>query len=321
MTKITLSTEQQREHGGGIPERLRERDQWVVTRNKAPYVPCEDWNDIDNQYSFSVAKEVAEGEDGELAFALDSSDPFVAVDFDNVGSDGCFSAEVVGWIHQFGTYTEISRSGTGLHSILEGARLPDRQESGELDARGTVEVFDSHQYVVLTGKHVVGHDTINSEKSNSDKREQHPLIELQRQCLARLESPVEVDDEDQSFEFSPAQTEQEGVDPKDIYRTIEEYAKDGRSAAQRAKKRWHSSSGSSLEFYSASEADLGFVSDLAFWCRENERLIDKCFRQSNRMRSKWEEIHYDDGRTYGEGTIQTTVRSNYDSFSGHYVTD
>ena len=320
MTEISLSIKQQREHGGGVPERLRERDQWVVTRNKAPYVPSEGWNDIDNQYSFSVAKEVAEGEDGELAFALDPSDPFVAVDFDNVGSSGCFSAEVVGWIHHFDTYTEISRSGTGLHSILEGARLPDRQESGELDTRGTVEVFDSHQYVVLTGNHVVGHDTVTSRGMTSDEGEQPPLVEFQRQSLPELSDPGNADDGNQSFNFSSDQAEQDDdPGPEAIYRTIEEYAKEGSRGAQRGMNRWHSSAGSSCDFPSASEADLGFVADLAFWCRGNKRLMDKCFRQSNRMRAKWDEKHYSDGRTYGEGLIQTAVRSNYDQFSGHYV--
>lgn len=319
MSEISIATEQQGEHSRGIPAELQERDQWLVTKNKAPYVPRERWNLPDKQLSFRVAEEIAEKDDGELAFALTPTDPFVVIDFDDVGSDSSFSAEAIGWIEQLNTYSEISRSGTGLHSILRGSRLPSRQESGELGLRGKVEVFDSKQYVVLTGNTLFGFDSIRSATFEREKKE-NPLLELQRECLPKRNEPVDIDEKDQSLSFSSAPDGQHEVSVDEIYRTIEEYAKTDSREAQRAKRRWHSSAGSSLEFPSASEADLALVADLAFWCRNQEHLIDECFRRSNRARAKWDEPHYSDGRTYGEGTIQTAVRTNFDIFDGHYVT-
>jgi hypothetical protein len=52
-----------------------------------------------------------------------------------------------------------------------------------------------------------------------------------------------------------------------------------------------------------SEADLALCSLLAFWCGPDESRIDSLFRQSGLMRPKWDERHYGDGRTYGQGTI------------------
>jgi primase-polymerase (primpol)-like protein len=52
-----------------------------------------------------------------------------------------------------------------------------------------------------------------------------------------------------------------------------------------------------------SEADFALCSLLAFWCGPDKDRIDRLFRQSGLMRPKWDERHYGDGRTYGQGTI------------------
>lgn len=121
------------------------------------------------------------------------------------------------------------------------------------------------------------------------------------------------------FDLRSVSRDSVSVRAEDVRRTLEEYAKGGHPEAQRALDRWDSPAGSDCGFPSVSEADMALVADLAFWCREDGPLIDDCFRASNRMREKWDEVHYADGRTYGDGTIQTAVRTNYDTFSGHYV--
>jgi hypothetical protein len=47
-------------------------------------------------------------------------------------------------------------------------------------------------------------------------------------------------------------------------------------------------------------------------------LIHDCLRDSSRARSKWQETHYSDGKTYLEGLVET-VANNHDVFSGNYV--
>lgn len=54
---------------------------------------------------------------------------------------------------------------------------------------------------------------------------------------------------------------------------------------------------------------------LAFWTGGDRSQIDRLFRQSGLMRKKWDEVHYADGSTYREKTIErsiSTVTEHYD---------
>ncbi|QRV14897.1 hypothetical protein JMJ58_18585 [Haloterrigena salifodinae] len=312
---------QQGEHRGWSNlEPLCEREQWVVTKDKRPICPAKGWQQLENQLPFQDACRKAKKRNGEVAFVLNPKDPFVILDFDHVRQTdpGRTSGEVENIIERLSTYTELSRSGTGFHLVCIGAMLPDKVESGQLHEKGKIEVFDSGQYVVLTGNQVRPFDPIRdfNEKGTTDDS---PLLELQREYLPERTELSNDGKRKADFDLENVSDQSLYLTPQEIRRTIEEYKKSGNQPAKRALNRWDSPEGSSLEFASSSEADLGFVSDLAFWCREDAHLIDQCFRQSNRMRDKWLEVHYADGRTYGEMTIRRAIRSNYDSFSGHYV--
>ena len=39
-------------------------------------------------------------------------------------------------------------------------------------------------------------------------------------------------------------------------------------------------------------------------------LVDAAFRRSGLMRPKWDERHYSDGQTYGQGTIETALQGS-----------
>jgi hypothetical protein len=63
---------------------------------------------------------------------------------------------------------------------------------------------------------------------------------------------------------------------------------------------WHKTTGSTLGYPSASEADLAFCAYLAFWTQDIEQ-IDRLYRRSGLMREKW-------GREdYRERTIQLAI--------------
>ena len=59
---------------------------------------------------------------------------------------------------------------------------------------------------------------------------------------------------------------------------------------------------------SQSDADMAFVSMLAFWCGNVEEQIDRIFRSSGLMRDKWDRMTGDS--TYGQITIRNAVSSN-----------
>lgn len=60
-----------------------------------------------------------------------------------------------------------------------------------------------------------------------------------------------------------------------------------------------------------SRGDLALCGILAFYTHSEmgggDYQLDSLFRQSGRMRDKWDERHYADGRTYGQGTIKVTT--------------
>lgn len=314
---MMAETPQQGQHSGWgrIPVPLQKRDQWIVMKDKTPIKPRSEWEHPSKELSFTSAYRNAKKLNGEPAYILQPDDPFAVVDFDDVGPPEAVGAEVRDIVVDLDTYTEVSRSGEGLHLVCEGTRLPERSQKGNLDNHGKVEVFDAGQPIVLTGNQIGPFETI-SEGGD-------PFQELQRQYLPEQTSAIESSSDRPSTSLKDLSEGSTASNSRDIQRTLEEYAKtdDVGCHAQRALDRWQSPAGSFFGFQSASEADLAFVSDLAFWCNNDAPLIDDCFRKSNRFRQKWDEIHYSDGRTYGEGTIQTAIRSNYDTFSGHYVTD
>ena len=60
---------------------------------------------------------------------------------------------------------------------------------------------------------------------------------------------------------------------------------------------------------SQSEADMALCNLLAFWTGGDQTRIDELFRQSGLLREKWDEVHYADGSTYGEKTIERAVQN------------
>jgi len=56
-----------------------------------------------------------------------------------------------------------------------------------------------------------------------------------------------------------------------------------------------------------SAADLALANHLVYWTDGDAVQVDRLFRGSALFRDKWDEIHYADGRTHGQGTIATAL--------------
>jgi putative DNA primase/helicase len=238
------------------------------------------------------------------------------IDLDDVGSPSNHNKEVTDIIEKLSTYTEVSRSRTGVHVVCRGERLPEYKHKGPLTQYGSIEVYDSGRHIVFTGD-------LLGERSEITESGQF-FRELQREYLPEDDdtdtSATEEDKSEQSISIeiqSKTDNSENRSSVDQIKRTIDAYAADGSEQALRAKKLWESSGAGTYE--SPSEADLAFVGDLAFWCREDATLMDRCVRRSSRYRSKWDEVRYADGSTYGEGPISEAIQSNVDEFSGRYV--
>lgn len=66
--------------------------------------------------------------------------------------------------------------------------------------------------------------------------------------------------------------------------------------------------GSTAGYPSHSEADMALWCLLAFWTGGDRQRMDRLFRESGPMRETWDEVHYGDGRMYGEVTIERALQ-------------
>ncbi len=218
--------------------------------------------------------------------------PFAGVDL-----DGCRDREtgrMEGWareiVAELDSYAEVSPSGTGVKVFARGTLPPGRKR------RGRIEMYDSGRFFTVTG-----HRLPNAPIGVMERAGQ----------LAALHRRVFGVAPERQAQAQPAYL------PNGTPLDDAELVRRARSAANGEKfaRLWSGDTGGCADGDNEgrSEADLALCSMLAFWAGPDEARIDALFRQSGLMRPKWDERHYGDGRTYGQGTIQHALsgRSEY----------
>jgi putative DNA primase/helicase len=140
----------------GIPGELRVRPQWVVWKavgekpDKVPYSAHgglkASSTDLMTWGTFEEALGAYKvGGYAGVGFVFSSGDPFTGIDL-----DGCVNprtGELATWameiVSYFGSYTELSATGTGIHIIVRGD-MPNRRKD-------EVEVYSSKRFFTVTG--------------------------------------------------------------------------------------------------------------------------------------------------------------------------
>jgi putative DNA primase/helicase len=142
-----------------LPEELRQRHQWVVWKleerggkpTKVPYIAGGSGKasstDSLTWRSFEEAVQALEtGRYNGIGFVFSSGDPFAGVDLDDCRDPE--TGELEEWaakiVEAFGSYAEVSQSGTGVHIIVKG-KAPNKK-------RGKVEAYSSERYFTMTGR-------------------------------------------------------------------------------------------------------------------------------------------------------------------------
>jgi putative DNA primase/helicase len=142
-----------------LPEELRQRHQWVVWKleerggkpTKVPYIAGGSGKasstDSLTWRSFEEAVQALEtGRYSGIGFVFSSGDPFAGVDLDDCRDPE--TGELEEWaakiVEAFGSYAEVSQSGTGVHIIVMG-KAPNKK-------RGKVEAYSSERYFTMTGR-------------------------------------------------------------------------------------------------------------------------------------------------------------------------
>ena len=248
-----------------LPQWLGYRSEWVEERgkyNKKPVSPHDGapgsstnpatWGSFD-QATAAVQRLRLDG----VGFALSEQDPFTAIDLD--GCRNPETGEIEPWareiVQRFGSYTEVSPSGTGLHIILAGGLPVSGRRSGP------IEVYHSGRYITVTGDALPGFEEIleRGDELAGWFAETFPVTEPQD--AARWEACLSLADEDILRRIGSA---------KNGPAFLQLYAGD-----------------TSAHGGDHSAADLALVSMLAFWTQDPDQL-DRLFRSSGLMREKWE---------------------------------
>jgi hypothetical protein len=227
-------------------------------------------------YARALARFNSDAVDG-IGFQL--GDSYAGVDLDDCRNR--VTGEIESWAQEIidglDTYTEISPSGNGVHIVAKGS-LPPRGRR-----KGNVEMYSSGRFLTMTGAHLKGTKIAVKER-------QAALGELHARIFGTGNS-------------SPAPTTVAGP-PNSL---ADEEIIDRAQHAANGEKFGRLWGGDSSGYDSASEADLALCMMLAFWTGRDADRIDQLFRQSGLFRSKWEERHSADGRTYGRLTIEKAI--------------
>jgi primase-polymerase (primpol)-like protein len=301
-----------------IPETLREREQWVCWREeerdgkptKIPLTPGaggfasstepETWTSLEAALDYTET-EHADG----VGFVFTDDDPIVGVDLDDCRDPETADVNdaALDIIERLDSYTEVSPSGTGYHVLITG-ELPDGR-----NRRGSIELYDTARFFTVTGDHV-------ERTPTRVTRRQDALVAIHREYVQDTDSDVKSESGHRGA--ADEQSEANGAVEVDIDLEDEELLEKARDASngEKFERLWN---GNTVGYDSQSEADMALCCLLAFWTGGDHTRMDQLFGQSGLHREKWDEVHYADGSTYGEKTIERAIATTsefYDPDAG-----
>ncbi|WP_276256733.1 hypothetical protein [Halomontanus rarus] len=304
----------------GIPEALQEYEQWICWRvkdrdgkaTKVPIVPGtgeyasatdpETWRPFDEALEY-----LEDGDAAGIGFVFTEDDPFVGIDLDDCRDPetGSPSTDARKIIVELDSFTEVSPSGTGYHVIVRGS-LP-----GDRSRRGSVEMYETARFFTVNGDHVDATPDRVRERSAS-------LEAVYNEYIAETESSAEPGQQTLDADHASGDDVNTGTSSQQPMLEDEELLEKARSASNGEKfdRLWR---GSTTGYESQSEADMALCCLLAFWTSGNAVRVDQLFRQSGLIREKWDDVHYNDGSTYGEKTVERAIANTddmYDPSSG-----
>ena len=172
------------------------------------------------------------------------------------------------------SYTELSRSGNGIHIICRGKLPPSGRR------KGNVEMYENGRFFVMTGNIAAEYADI------SDCTE--AIKVLHEKYIGGGTSPS----------ASPA------LPPAELALTDSELldrAKNAKNGAKFARLYAGDISG----YTSQSEADMALCNHLAYWTGCDAERMDRMFRGSGLFREKW--LREQSGTTYGALTVQKAI--------------
>lgn len=247
---------------------------------------CETWSSLEDARA-AVRNWLLSG----IGFVFSDSDPYAGVDLDNCREPE--TGEITEWawniIRVLNSYTEVSPSGTGVHTIVRG-ELPAGKGNQISYGTGKIEMFSRARYFTFSSLHVEHTPTEifdrQAELSALHQRLFAGRITQQAKCLG-VAAPIVLTDEEL------------------ILRA--QRARNGRKFCQLWRGEWEGL------YTSQSEAELALCCLLAFWTGKNPKQIDRLVRRSGLMRAKWLR------QSYRQSTIAKAIAISGQGWRASYV--
>ncbi|MCE5322404.1 hypothetical protein LLG46_03695 [bacterium] len=282
-----------------IPDELKALRQWVCYRiedrdgtpTKVPYRTDKVGRGnakTNNPATWHTFEEVIEAAakpknrfDG-IGFVLSEEDPYIFIDLDHVVAEG----EVEPWareiIGRIGSYTEFSRSETGIHIIARAKKPGPRCRTAK---HPKFEIYSDRRLVVFTGKLL---PSAAAEITDAERA----MAAIYRSMFG--DKP----DNDVPPKENVKNAKPNGMsDPVLIQRAL------SASNGEKFRKLWNGDIG---DYNSdASAADSALCCMLAYWTDKDPVRMDRLFRESGLIRPKWDELH--GAQTYGQMTIDAAI--------------
>lgn len=188
-------------------------------------------------------------------------------------------------------YIEISQSGEGLHLIQMG-----HKHNNKLIRNDKFEYYDCNRWICLTG------DCVHTTDDNCLGVDDSVFENLEKLMFSDAERTPQKPSSSAPVNNSPFSSQ-----------NIDDLVKKAMNAknGQEFSDLYKGSSPSG----DVSSDDMRFAIMLAFWTAKNPQEMDRIFRKSGRMRSKWDEIHSADGQTYGQMTINKAIDTVTDVYT------
>ncbi|WP_042662068.1 bacteriophage-like protein [Haloferax sp. ATB1] len=286
-----------------LPDSLLEQATWVGWRRqtrsgdetKVPrdvtggYASATDpatWTTFDEARAYA-----ADGSADGVGYVFTDDDSFVGIDLDKCRDPetGVTDDWAQKLIDRLDSYTEVSPSRTGYHVIIRGTLPPGGNRTGNL------ELYDDARFFTVTGDHVAGTPT-----TVGDRQDALDVIHD-----AYFETPAAVESATTTPTTATATTTNGSTGPGNDLED-DELIERASNAANGAKfsRLWR---GDTTGYDSHSEADMALCSMLAFWTAGDAQQIDRLVRDSGLYRPKWDAVHFSDGSTYGETTIDRAI--------------
>lgn len=260
-----------------IPEELKRVKQWVCwDGTKLPKNPYTGRNAQSNnpqtwgEYQTAIDAVVKFGFSG-IGFMFYVCSPYFGVDLDHCVDNQDFVDE---FVESLQSYTEYSKSGTGIHIICKG-KLPDGARR-----RGNVEMYSDRRYFIMTGN--VYNPNYTKIVDCTEK------IKVLHSKYLYSEAP----------KVAPKPFERITMDDQEVIDKARN-CKTGNLFQLLYSGNWEGL------YPSQSEADLTLCNHLAFWTQKDADQMDRIFRSSGLYREKWDKKR--GSLTYGQITVQKAI--------------